>query len=169
MKYFLLASLSLSAFAQTFAQTSNKPIYDFASLNYAAEIDPSMNIDGLTDQEYNQLIHRMFELDQKYRRLVMKEHKDANGKITLRMDPKSEYWKFAKVNDKANRTLFLRLLKKYKWPTQPGKAGSSVKAWYIAWHSPIEMKREIYPFMEEAVSKKVLGARTLAPFREGIY
>jgi hypothetical protein len=168
--FFLVCMLVIGCPWPGSCQSLNKPVYSFAKLNAIPEIDSTMDISNLNESAYNELIDRMYTLDQKYRIEVMKDWPPKPNQHAGDQDPKNRRdWQLMSINDQSNQALFLRLLKQYKWPTQKGENGSAVKAWYIAWHAPSNRKKLFYPFMVEAVKRKSLGSKTLAPFREEMY
>ncbi|MCF0063820.1 hypothetical protein MUK70_00570 [Dyadobacter chenwenxiniae] len=170
MKVYWLWMLIFGCAQAGSCQSLKQPVYDFARLNDIPEIDSAMDISNLTPMGYNKLIDKMFVLDQKYRIKVMNGTPGKRNQHVRRPDSETgKYWRLMAVNDQSNQALFLRLLKRYKWPAQPGKDGSSVKAWYIAWHAHADRQGLFYPFLVEAVNSKLLDRKTLASFRESMY
>ncbi|WP_233792086.1 hypothetical protein [Dyadobacter sp. CY343] len=57
----------------------------------------------------------------------------------------------------------------YNWPVGLGINGSSFKAWHIAWHSPVQRMKVFYPFMVDAVSRKLLEKKDLRIYEKEMY
>jgi hypothetical protein len=108
-----------------------------------AQLDTAMNIDQLSPQACRVLIQQMFTIDQRTRdRLNHHEQPSASYNY---------YNKLMGVNDRANQTLLLKILKRYGRPCQQDRSVSG-KACYIAWHSRGDYARfsQFYGYLQRA-------------------
>lgn len=155
----LIASVTHILHAQSLSKT------DFANLFSIKEyprLDSSINVSALSREECNQLIERMFEVDQQYR-----------DSLNRNMQDEVQFKRFGRlitVNDVANRAVLLKILKRYGWPCDTDKRKLSYKAWFIPWHirSNHEMLSEFYSYMKKADTTNCINANQLKTVRDQI-
>jgi hypothetical protein len=102
-----------------------------------------MNVNHLSPQACGTLIERMFTIDQRSR--------DSLNHAEQASVKQDYYGKLMSVNDRANQTVLLKILKRHGWPCQPDRSLSR-KAWYIAWHSRGDYARfsQFYGYLQKA-------------------
>ncbi len=130
----LIVSVTPTLHAQFLSKTD---FSDLFSIKEYPLLDSSINVSTLSREEYNQLIERMFEVDQQYR-----------DSLSRNMQDKAQFKRFGRlitVNDVANRAVLLKILKRYGWPCDTDKRKLAYKAWFIPWHtrSNFEMLSEL--------------------------
>jgi hypothetical protein len=119
---------------------------DWLAAGYpAAQLDTAMNVNQLSPQACRALIERMFIIDQQTRN-DLNHYGQASANYNY-------YNKLMGVNDRANQTLLLKILKRHGWPCQKDRSISR-KAWYIAWHSRGDYGRfnQFYRHLQQARS-----------------
>lgn len=145
------------------AQTLSKTDFaDLFSIKEYPRLDSSVNISTLFREECNQLIERMFEVDQQYR-----------DSLNRNMQDEVQFKRFGRlitVNDVANRAVLLKILKRYGWPCDTDKRKLSYKAWFIPWHtrSNHEMLSEFYSYMKKADTTNCINVNQLKTVRDQI-
>jgi hypothetical protein len=111
-------------------------------------LDSSLDVSILGLSARNQLIAKIYEVDQRYR---IKLHKAG---WTLKNKQTDYCWRMMAINDPVNRTLLLKLLKLDNWPCDKDKGDQSMsfKAWIIAWHGRGNYKEmmKFYPYLLNA-------------------
>jgi len=155
----LIVSVTHTLPAQSLSKT------DFANLFSIKEyprLDSSINVSTLSQEECNQLIERMFEVDQQYRDSLNRNMQDEAQR--------KHFGRLITVNDVANRAVLLKILKRYGWPCDTDKRKLSYKAWFIPWHtrSNFEMLSEFYSYMKKADTTNCINANQLNTVRDQI-
>lgn len=112
-----------------------------------AELDTSLNVSRYSLAQARELMAKLEVADQRYRIEYMR-YWNA-GKLDT--DSARYYGKRFVVNDKANQVLFIKLLRKFGWPTI-SKFGTkhSVTGWLVAWHGGDEYQEKILPYLRKA-------------------
>lgn len=117
---------------------------DWLAIGYpAAQLDTAMNVNQLSRQACDSLIKQLFTIDQQYR--------DSLNHCGQASAKQNYYGKLMSVNDRANQTLLLKILKRHGWPCQQDRSVSR-KAWFIAWHSRGEYSQlsQFYRYLQKA-------------------
>ncbi len=98
---------------------------------YAPVLDSSINVAGLSLLERNELINKLFEVDQMYR-IQLHESVLVPGSAE-----EKHLWKLIVANDPVNQAILLKILKLDGWPCdlEKGEKSLSYRAWFIAWHN----------------------------------
>ncbi|MFD2938329.1 hypothetical protein [Spirosoma flavum] len=104
----------------------------------------------------------MYEVDQQYRDSLSRCSSDK---------PKQKYFgHLIVINDPVNRTILLKILKKYGWPCDNDSRKLSTKAWHIAWHtrSNFELLSEFYSYIIQADKPSCIDSVQLSAIEEQI-
>lgn len=171
LKGFRFSLLFLTGFAQLWigsalAQSNeyfNFDIYGgLAAPISTPDIDSNMDIRGLSNESYIQLLEDMYKLDQKYRAMYqnrissLADSKQSGDTLAL------EYFRKMCLNDTAIQKLLLRLFKAYGWPKDVSEEHSiSLHIWIIIWHSPIDKVKLFYEYLYFAFTQGYIGKNSL--------
>ncbi|NID12307.1 hypothetical protein [Fibrivirga algicola] len=127
-----------------------------ANRRYAPVLDSSINVAALSLAVRNQLIEKLYEVDQLYR---VSLHR--SGLVQGSAEEK-KYINLIMINDPVNQTLLLKILNVDGWPCdlKRGAESLSYKAWFIVWHDrgSYEGMSRFYPYLVKANASKCISA-----------
>lgn len=109
-------------------------------------LNPAMDIQSFSYQDYQKFIPKLHESDQYYRRKL----KAMKGK-----ENSEEYEQLLHLmhkNDRANEVILLNLVKKFGWPCSKDNLASE-QAWYTVWHADHFYKTDFYPYLKAGLKK----------------
>lgn len=126
-----------------------------------ADIDPFIQVDGLTKNELIQLFAKMQQADQQYRDSLYNGRKENEAFFSKKM----------RANDEANLKILDNIIQKHGWPRKSvfGEEAAQT-AWLVIWHH--RGKRSVlcrhFDLMEKAVNEGEMSASAFQQIKDEV-